>query len=169
MESCFPCPAGLPFRPVRSGGRLYRIESARTFRIFFGDGYQRFFHIPAVTEQNDIFLFLAFRHYLTDHVSCQFKFWFLLCPHTITERNRKPGNFILFPDRYAEHQDNKTVSVLVGRTPVSSMIKQDGNIFKLCPRFGTIVSSMQRNTGYVRRKSGTSRKAMDAVIFMNRE
>lgn len=33
MESCFPCPAGLPFRPVRSGGRLYRIESARTFPI----------------------------------------------------------------------------------------------------------------------------------------
>ena len=138
-------------------------------RIFFGDGYQRFFHIPAVTEQDDIFLFLTFRHDLTDHVSSQFEFWFLLCPHTITERNWKPGNFVRFPDRYAEHQANKTVSVQVERTPVSSMIKQDGNIFKLCPRFGTIVSSMQRNTGYVRRKSGTSRKAMDAVIFMNRE
>ena len=35
----------------------------------------------------------------------------------------------------SEHQANKTVSVQVGRTPVSSMIKQDGNIFKLCLRF----------------------------------
>ena len=39
MESCFPCPAGLPFRPVRSGGRSYRTESARTFPIISRFGY----------------------------------------------------------------------------------------------------------------------------------
>ena len=32
------------------------------------------FHIPAVTKQNDIFLFLTFQHYLTDPVSSQFEF-----------------------------------------------------------------------------------------------
>ena len=39
MESCLPCPAGLPFRPVRAGGRSYRIESSRTFPIMSRFGY----------------------------------------------------------------------------------------------------------------------------------
>lgn len=103
--------------------------------------------------------------------SCQLPVQVLISALSTYDNRAEPKarKFVRFPDRYAEHQANKTVSVQVERTPVSSMIKQDGNIFKLCPRFGTIVSSMQRNTGYVRRKSGTSRKAMDAVIFMNRE
>lgn len=33
MESCFPCPAGLPFHPVHAGDNSYRTESARTFPI----------------------------------------------------------------------------------------------------------------------------------------
>lgn len=67
------------------------------------------FHIPAVTKQNDIFLFLTFQHYLTDPVSGQFEFWVLFCPHTITGWNWKTGIVIIFPDQYVEHQADKTV------------------------------------------------------------
>ena len=50
------------------------------------------------------------------------RFFFL--PHTIARRNGKIRYFISIPDRYAEHDTHKAVSIQIVGTVVYSMVKQ---------------------------------------------
>ena len=61
----------------------------------------------------------------------------------------------MFPNRYAEHQADKTVSVQVGRTPVSGMIKQEGNIFKIRNQSESYGGSDVHEPGVIRFRMGT--------------
>ena len=50
------------------------------------------------------------------------RFFFL--PHTIAKRNGKIRYFIPIPDRYAEHDTHKAVSIQIVGTVVCGMVKQ---------------------------------------------
>ena len=93
-------------------------------RIFINDGYQILFCIPAVTKDDDMIFAVKFRHNLPDHGGCQFQFRFFFLPHTIAKRNGKIRYFIPIPDRYAEHDTHKAVSIQIVGTVVCSMVKQ---------------------------------------------
>ena len=67
---------------------------------------------------------VKFRHNLPDHGGCQFQFRFFFLPHTITKRNGKIIYFIPIPDRYAEHDTHKAVSIQIVGTVVCGMVKQ---------------------------------------------
>ena len=52
-----------------------------------------------------------------------FSYLFFL-PHTIAKRNGKIRYFIPIPDRYAEHDTHKAVSIQIVGTVVCGMVKQ---------------------------------------------
>lgn len=99
--------------------------------IFINYGYQILFYIPAVAKDDDILLFPEFRHNLPDHVGGQLQFRFRFLSHTVTERDSEINHFLFVPNRDAEHQAYKTVSIQIIGAIVGSMIKQFGYIFKL--------------------------------------
>ena len=72
-----------------AGARSYMTESILALPIRSRFGYssttddQIFLCIPAVTQNDDMFLAEKFRHNLMDHGSCQFQFGFFFLPHTI--------------------------------------------------------------------------------------
>ena len=138
-------------------------------RIFINDGYQVVFCISAVTRDDDMIFAVKFRHNLPDYGGCQFQFRLFFLPHTIAKRNGKMRYFIPIPDRYAEHDSHKAVSIQIVGTVVCGMVKQFWNIFKFCAKWDTIVSSTHRNTGYVCKESGISFKAILTVVFINLE
>ena len=93
-------------------------------RIFIDNTDQILFRIPAVTENNDMFPALKFRHDFTDHGGSKFQFGFFFLPHTVSKRNGKIRDLILIPHRYAKHDTYKTVSIHIVRTIVCGMVKQ---------------------------------------------
>lgn len=105
-----------------------RINSCITnkirIRIFVDNTDQILFRIPAVTENNDMFPALKFRHDFTDHGGSKFQFGFFFLPHTVSKRNGKIRDLILIPHRYAKHDTYKTVSIQIVRTVLCSMVKQ---------------------------------------------
>ena len=92
--------------------------------ILFDNGYKILLCIPAVTKDDDMIFTVKFRHNLPDHGGCQFQFRFFFLPHTIAKRNRKIIYLIPIPDRYAEHDTHKAVSIQIVGTVVCSMVKQ---------------------------------------------
>ena len=80
------------------------------------------FCIPAVTRDDDMIFAVKFRHNLPDHGGCQFQFRFFFLPHTITKRNGKMRYFIPIPDRYAEHDTHKAVSIQIVGTVVCGSV-----------------------------------------------
>ena len=78
----------------------------------------------AVTRDDDMIFAVKFRHNLPDYGGCQFQFRLFFLPHTITKRNGKMRYFIPIPDRYAEHDSHKAVSIQIVGTVVCSMVKQ---------------------------------------------
>ena len=62
---------------------------------------------------DDMIFAVKFRHNLPDHGGCQFQFRLFFLPHTITKRNGKMRYFIPIPDRYAEHDSHKAVSIQI--------------------------------------------------------
>ena len=91
-------------------------------RIFINDGYQVVFCISAVTRDDDMIFAVKFRHNLPDHGGCQFQFRLFFLPHTITKRNGKMRYFIPIPDRYAEHDSHKAVSIQIVGTVVCGSV-----------------------------------------------
>ena len=71
-----------------------------------------------------MFSALKFRHDITDHGGSKFQFGFFFLPHTIAKRNGKIRYFIPIPDRYAEHDTHKAVSIQIVGTVVCGMVKQ---------------------------------------------
>ena len=94
-ERCFPFLAGRPRRPVCAGARSYMTESILALPIRSRFGYSS---------------------------TMDTRFFFL--PHTIARRNGKIRYFIPIPDRYAEHDTHKAVSIQIVGTVVCSMVKQ---------------------------------------------
>lgn len=77
--------------------------------------------IAGVTYDDMIFA-VKFRHNLPDHGGCQFQFRLFFLPHTITKRNGKMRYFIPIPDRYAEHDTHKAVSIQIVGTVVCGSV-----------------------------------------------
>ena len=91
-------------------------------RIFINDGYQVVFCISAVTRDDDMIFAVKFRHNLPDYGGCQFQFRLFFLPHTIAKRNGKMRYFISIPDRYAEHDSHKAVSIQIVGTVVCGSV-----------------------------------------------
>ena len=90
-----------------------RITDQIQIGIFINDGYQILFGIPAVAENDNMFLAVKFGHNLPDHGGCQFQFGLFFLPHTIAKRNGKIRCFIPVPDGHAEHDTHKAVSIQI--------------------------------------------------------
>jgi len=54
----------------------------------------------------------------------------------MTKWNGKVRHLIIIPDRYAEHNTHKVVSIQLVGAIVCSMVKQFWNIFKFYTKFG---------------------------------
>ena len=73
---------------------------------------------------DDMIFAVKFRHNLPDHGGCQFQFRLFFLPHTIAKRKGKIRYFIPIPDRYAEHDTHKAVSIQIVGSVVRGMVKQ---------------------------------------------
>lgn len=81
--------------------------------VFVYDGNKVFLYIPAVAEDDDIFLFMEYRHYMPYHGCSQFQLGFLFLPHAVSKRNGKIVDPAFVPYRDTDHYTYEAVSVQI--------------------------------------------------------
>lgn len=81
--------------------------------IFAHDGSKVLFYIPAVTEDDNIFLTAEFRHHLADHGDGKFQLGFLFLLHAVSKRNRKVMDPVFIPYWDAEHYAYETMPIQI--------------------------------------------------------